>query len=384
MANWTIFILVALQGDTKEFVWSYLEELGYKKHRLSPRVEFHFLINAPDGCYTMNWSKAGVVKTKLVIDPYHLSDPSVISGWITDTLRATSKDVNDAKEAKALDRRYAFIYCGGGFGFYTENDTRRMLTIRDWQLILEAPRPRPILWDLVGFDCCLLSMLESLYQLRNTTRYVLACETYEPYKGFNSLEMVQAFEKHRSVKKIGREIIDSFILRVNATDGTAGEEDPADMTLVKLCTDSTGGAKVTRGTDDTKGAESNISKLVHELAYAMPSIALDLSINPTGTSVKGKTARIYDIDENQNGYHDLWSVIRDSDSRSVTHRSKKEIARLLNKIIVYYKSTNKLDRTNRLHTGISFCGIFDLDPMVAKSYFDLDAPRLWWRSVIHR
>ncbi len=34
-----------------------------------PRVTFHFLIHAPDGCFKMRWNSKGVILEKLDIDP---------------------------------------------------------------------------------------------------------------------------------------------------------------------------------------------------------------------------------------------------------------------------------------------------------------------------
>ena len=122
-----------------------------------------------------------------------------------------------------------------------------MSTIK-WTKILA-----PFSWKLVIFDCCLMSTLETCYQLAHVTPFVLACETYMPYIGCFSADMVRAFDssyssdsfnsigKDDDVERIGKRIIDSFIFRVNTFvpgpkeypgDPTQVVPDPADICLV--------------------------------------------------------------------------------------------------------------------------------------------------------
>lgn len=353
MHTWNILILVAEKENISEKrVWSYIEELGYKYYTLSTAnanaIIFHFLIDVPSGLYRMIWQNhsvdsssvtAAVVPHKIADSSNHLlCDYKIISAWISDCLNGENH--TNGKYGKQL---YAFIYCGGGFGFYTENEYKCPMSIRKWekcfsQLIRKTGKK----WDLIGFDCCLFSMLESVYQIRHLTKWFLACENYEPYQGFNSLAMVKAFENYDDPMIIGKIIISSFIRRVNLDPNA----DPTDMTLIKV------NAK----------RLSNLITYLQKLPIRKVSLDLGpMGPNPSSSSRASSTARIDSADEDQNGYLDLYSFIINNEN--LTDKQKYEFHKLFKQIVRYYKRSDRLKMEKSVKTyGLSFCGATNLDP----------------------
>jgi hypothetical protein len=344
-------------------------------------------VDAPSGCYQLYWNHEGLFWKQLVTfkksngknkkqekkkqekkEKSLLFSGKYISRWITETINKNDKE----------NCRYAFIYSGEGFGFYTQNTSKYFISVKEWSKILDVfkdekekeTRSRRK-WDLIGFDCCLFSMLESIYQLRHLTRYILACETYEPFQGFNSLEMAHAFDASSSIlkggiknkmstKEIGQEIISSFIKRVNK-DKTA---DPADMVLLKP-----------RATYLNK-LRQHLNQL---FSLDNSSLQFPLSFYNAESKNEEEKFRIDSLDEDENGYFDLWSVASSvpcssNENPKKQKLEKSEIKKLLCKIIIDYKQSEKLKQKNgNFLNGISFCGNPTLDKFIKKEhYFDLD------------
>lgn len=179
---------------------------------------------------------------------------------------------------------YAFFYSGGGLGWWLENDYSCPLTVVDMKRILKSYSNGNIsdgnlesqiikvdpwygnisdrnmcnkinkgknkvdevyiikrnkfynnntsnkcdkniggnpIWNIIGFDACLMSTLETAFELSTITPYILTCENYEPDIGMFSNSMVAAFINHTNP------IINSFIKRVNNAN-----TDPTDMSLI--------------------------------------------------------------------------------------------------------------------------------------------------------
>ena len=337
--NWNIIITVAEHDNKHEDkVWNYLAELGYENHQLSTNVVFHFLIEVPSGTYQMCWKSPELCNStstdKLI--PRKISSKcgilccvKSISSFIT---WATQKDPA---------KHYAFFYCGGGFGFYTENEDKCPMSILKWEKCLQALGTP---WDIVGFDCCLLASLETCYQLCQVTKWIIACETYEPDEGMHSKEMVRAFENYTNPRIIGQIIISSFIRRVNRDK----HADPANMSLLKT---------------------RNVPKLVKYL------VKLPLE-GIMRTAPKNASWRIDPIEEDGNEFYDLWSFICYAYSKGkISLRNKNSIHKLLKKIVVYYKESQKLKCTNYMEYGLSFCGNSHLDSFTDKNYRELYAEK---------
>ncbi len=67
--------------------------------------------------------------------------------------------------------------------------------------------------DIIGFDACLMNMLEVVYQLRDYSEVIVGSEELEPGKGwdYNALIKFLIENPNASNEEIGKAIVDSFI-----------------------------------------------------------------------------------------------------------------------------------------------------------------------------
>ena len=353
MNTWTIICVISeYENPSEKEVWNYIKELGYQTYTLNDKITFHFLVDDPINCTLIRWSTNNVEKTIVRHKGKHIKN-----SIITDSRHITCKSENIhnfISYARNRDpaKQYAFFYCGGGFGVYTENQTRCPTSILKWKKMLDKPEwceHRKYTWNLIAFDCCLMSTLETCSEFAQTTPYILGCQTYEPYQGTFSLDMVKAFEKHTNIPFIGKSIIDSFIFRVNnfhpvekKFDRTQVFPDPADMSLI-----------------DTR----NIPLLVQSLSkFLVPR------------KIRNDQGRVFSKDS-ENGYFDLVTYLS-----SLANASVAPTVELLTKIICYYKQSNRLkygDAKNigKMLNGLSFCGSSKLDKYTRSIYHKLAAPK---------
>ena len=98
--------------------------------------------------------------------------------------------VNTEKRGRAADH-YGIIFSGHGFGFQSisflkDESSDYYLTIRKFRASLEKIRDeilgQPI--DLIGFDCCVMGMLEIGYEIQECARVMIASEGSIPNAGW--------------------------------------------------------------------------------------------------------------------------------------------------------------------------------------------------------
>jgi hypothetical protein len=316
---WTIFILAAEAEEFDEnYIMNDLGRLGFDQ-KINNKIAFHFLIDQGLNNHRIRWTGNNFKKVSYTYSSKYSSRPTCTELEIT----------NFIKEGKELDpaEHYAFFYSGGGFGFYTTNQETCYIPVSTWKNYLSVLGEK---WDLVAFDGCLMAMLETVYELRSVTKFILACEQYEPWQGFCSKEMVKAFESSENVIEIASQIIKSFISR-NNLDPRA---DPADITLLKT---------------------SKVEALMKELKERKISSSSSVRIDP--------------LDSDQASYLDLYSAVVKPD---------KKFDKVFNQVVLDYQQTEKLKKllAASFYHGMSLCPTNKLDPNARRSYLSLEAPQV--------
>ena len=378
--KWTVVIIVAERhGCPIKAVWQYVHQLGFGA--MNWPCAFEILIEDPLYISHVQWISKSIPSSSSFFSISSVNNIEKKDEWAfeefkTNLLSSVKRTIlakNDKKEGPVCNKNYiarfikdavnrnvaehyAFFYCGHGFGFYTMNETtvNCRMDVSQWAAILgKALLPKK--WDIIGFDCCLLSTFEAAVEMNQCASWMIACETYEPHEGMFSPQMASAFTgellpalpprtplPQKPVQKnsfhkfdnkirlkttwfcgkmtasflpttdasvIGRIIIDTFMEQVN-TDLLA---DPADMALLDL---------------------SIVPILLAQLACTTQPYSSDLIfVNP--------------VLEDEAFFCDLYSAFPKS----------PKIQDLISQLIRYYRQSTRMksqSNAKNMH-GISFC-----------------------------
>ncbi len=82
---------------------------------------------------------------------------------------------------------------GGYRSVSRDDDTKNTLFNRQIETVLEGFVSQGIKLDLIGFDACLMGMLETAYAMRHVAIYMIASEELEPDNGWNYAGWFSAF-----------------------------------------------------------------------------------------------------------------------------------------------------------------------------------------------
>jgi len=100
---------------------------------------------------------------------------------------------------------------GGYRAVSSDDDTGNLLYNSDIQAVLDNTFPNKGL-DLVGYDACLMGMVETAYAFRKSTKYMIASEELEPGAGWDYLQFMQLLTQtpKSSASEVGKMVIDSY------------------------------------------------------------------------------------------------------------------------------------------------------------------------------
>jgi len=227
------------------------------------------------------------------ISRQNMSDPMTIETFVKNSVQENPAE------------NYVFHYAGHSSSWYMLSEPTAILPVVTLE---EALTNTGVHFNLIVFDSCLMGLLESHYQLRNLTDYIISCETYSPWEGFISSQLLTTLSSSNSTSHINKyqAIIDNFIQR--NLDGP----DVSDATLT-----------ATAGLSD--------------LAEFIRSVKL------TTADFEGHRAASLNIED---GTFDLYEVVMGL--TRLTEEEKKQFTNLFNAVVVFYRqkrNENKLQRT---------------------------------------
>jgi len=229
---------------------------------------------------------------------------------------------------------YGFVYSGHSSSWYLIPDPTAILPIVTFGDILEqVSATLNIQLSVVMFDSCLMSMLESLYQLRKVTSYVAAFETYGPWEGFISAQFLSTFDSEEvPIKDQLVAVADNFIER------NADGPDIVDVSIIDL---------------------SHITTLAN--------IVLNVSLHESDLNDLNDTV---DPDDDT---HDLYQTIMMLPDNRLGPSIRHQFQTTFNDVVVYYRQNqlNVSESYNPYHHGISVCRQPNSDPN-AWAYYLLD------------
>jgi hypothetical protein len=140
------------------------------------------------------------------------------------------------------------------------------LYMRDVEDVLAAQvRSSPALGgrkiDIVGFDACLMAMVENSYALRNVAKYMVASEELEPGLGWRYDDWLSQLNKNPSMDALtlGKEIVESY-RGVYGDDSRPGADPNTTMSLSDL----------SQAGDQKSALASSITALANVLITTLP------------------------------------------------------------------------------------------------------------------
>lgn len=122
-------------------------------------------------------------------------------------------------------RHYALIMQGHGSGWYFSIEPGHTVSSA---AVASAIREAGVPLEIMGLDMCLMSSLETAWEFRHLTRYLVACEDYGPWEGITSSDMIREFSTIRSTRELLTRLTASFVRRNNPDPGN----DPADISVI--------------------------------------------------------------------------------------------------------------------------------------------------------
>lgn len=118
---------------------------------------------------------------------------------------------------------------GGYRAVSTDDDTGGILFNRQIQDVLEKLAREGRKFDIVGFDACLMSMLETAYALRTTTDYMVASQELEPNNGWNYRDILLQLSKKRTITPL-----EFSKLLVNSYEAQYGNSDRTTLAAINM------------------------------------------------------------------------------------------------------------------------------------------------------
>ncbi|MCX6089265.1 MAG: clostripain-related cysteine peptidase [Candidatus Atribacteria bacterium] len=122
-------------------------------------------------------------------------------------------------------KHYALFFQGHGSGWYLKVEEDQLVSTAK---IADAIEQSGISFEIMGLDMCLMANIETAYEFRNLTKYIIASEDYGPWEGLVDPKILEQFSKETEPFNILQFMARSFIKR-----NEIGEEnDPADISII--------------------------------------------------------------------------------------------------------------------------------------------------------
>lgn len=117
--------------------------------------------------------------------------------------QAGAKARRSSTESQLLIGVPASMRATGGYrAVSTDDDTGNILYNRQIQDVLEKLAGEGRRFDVVGFDACLMAMIETAYALRKTAAYMVASQELEPGSGWNYRSVLRELTKNPTLSPL--------------------------------------------------------------------------------------------------------------------------------------------------------------------------------------
>lgn len=212
--EWTIMVYAATANDLETYTFRDVAKLTASRPASSRPVALSMLIATN---HYGNWQLA------------YDGNPNEITMRRLDRLRLYDLDhlTRFIRESAARfpARRYALIMQGHGSGWYFSIEPGHTVSSA---AVASAIREAGVPFEIMGLDMCLMSSLETAWEFRHLTRYLVACEDYGPWEGITSPDLIREFSTIRSTRELLSRLTASFVRRNNPDP----DNDPADISVL--------------------------------------------------------------------------------------------------------------------------------------------------------
>jgi len=220
---------------------------------------------------------------------------------------------DSVKDAPA--NRYALILGGHGSGWLLLTEKDSVLPVAKLADILrQCKLPNNKIFDLICFDNCMMSTLESINELRNIAKYVVAYQDYSGWDGIIEPTLIKHFDDPtKSTLEIAKELAKSVIIKTNQ--------------------------KLSDPTNENKPDPTDVSVICMQ---QIPNIVTWITKN---VPLKRPLNNQYCVDPTYWHLQDLMSIVKHS------YSDIQEFTDLFNQVVVFYQQSS--NKHNPLHHGLS-------------------------------
>jgi len=156
--------------------------------------------------------EAGTISL-LRLEKQDMADLSLLTGFIRQTV------------TKYPAKGYALFYQGHASGWYLHVEEEKYVSVSE---MAEAVRLSGIDFEIIGFDACLMSSIETAYEFRDLTEYLIAFEDYGPWEGIVDPSFLENFSSSDDIFTILDKLAEGFITRNKEGEAV----DPADISVL--------------------------------------------------------------------------------------------------------------------------------------------------------
>lgn len=305
--EWNLMFYTFTDNDLEVGSFRDLAKLTSNNYTYSNVIIHMLLDTATMGSYliqiTGNPYQSGNISMKR-LPPVDMSKSSTLQHFIEHSIQS------------GPSHRKALILGGHGSGWLLLTEEDSAISAAKLGHIF---RSTPVKLDLLCFDNCLMSTLETMNELHDCVDYVIAYQDYAGWDGIIETSMIKHFDDVKiSTLELARELVQSLLIKINERVNDAlksdrtNPPDPTDVSIISI---------------------SQVSELVQYIK------SLGRLKQPTNTD--------FCVDPNYWHLQDLTSIVQSSVPLEKYYQYLEYFKTV---VVVYQQSINK---HNRYHYGLS-------------------------------
>ena len=195
--NWTIFYIIS-EDDTSGISPFFMDLNELSKNFNYENIQLCILYTSRHfhGSYEIYSSK-----NKFIFHPININS--------TLDINIINKFIEKNQEKYDADKFAIFFGMHCSFWYISPGEYKN-ISVSDIRKIFKKKH-----YEIIGFDCCYMSTIEVLYELKDCANYIITCQYSSPSLGLNTNKMITAFGDNLSTEMICYTIAKSFLERID-------------------------------------------------------------------------------------------------------------------------------------------------------------------------